>query len=154
MEKSIALQGRGRTDERRMDMPGIERWFNYVPKEERKRQQKEYFDRMYPLGEEQKRLEEGLLAQCVHAKMSAKDKMYQLLLVKEIIKQENEERRNRALKEWSDAYLMEKVPKEEQEKLYAIAVLTENITSLEEMPTAEAILRKAAECTLSGIGRK
>ncbi len=126
-------------------MPGIERWFNYVPKEERKRQQKEYFDRMYPLGEAQKRLEEELLAQCIHAKMSAKDKMYQLLLVKEIIKQEDEERRNRALKEWSEAYLMQKVPKEEQAKLYAIAVLTENITSLEEMPTAEAINRKAAE---------
>lgn len=126
-------------------MPGIERWFTYVPKEERKRQQKEYFDRMYPLGEEQKKLEEELLAQCIHAKMSAKDKMYQLLLVKEIIKQEDEERRNRALKEWSEAYLMQKVPKEEQAKLYALAVLTENITSLEEMPTAEAINRKAAE---------
>lgn len=126
-------------------MPGIERWFNYVPKEERERQQKEYFDRMYPLGEEQKKLEEKLLEQCVHAKVSAKDKMYQLLLVKDIIRQENEERRDRDLKEWSKAHLMGKIPKEEQAKIHAIAILVENISSLEEMPTVEEVEKKAGD---------
>lgn len=126
-------------------MPGIERWFNYVPKEERQRQKKEYFDRMYPLGEEQKKLEENLLEECVHAKVSLKDKMYQLLLAKDIVKMEDEERRSRELKEWSKAHLMRKIPKQEQAVIYAIAVLEENITSLEEMPTREDVEKKAAE---------
>lgn len=124
-------------------MAGIVNWFSFTSKEQREQHEKDYFDQMFPMGQEQKYREEELLAACIRADIGPNEKLYQLQIVKEALMQTDEKRKEAALKKWYNSSLAKKLPQQERAMLLALGELEHECSSMEKMPQVEDVRRRS-----------
>lgn len=119
-------------------------WFESVPRKEQERREKQYYKRMFPLGERQKDRELELLRQfSVLRAVKDQDLLYHLVCVKECLQAEEEEEREENLCEWRGSRLAKALSREARNVIIALAVLEEDCESLEQFPSKEQIDREA-----------
>ncbi|MCD8084097.1 MAG: hypothetical protein LUE86_11455 [Clostridiales bacterium] len=119
-------------------------WLEFVSPRERKRREEQYYRRMFPFGEEQRRLEGRLLSRCTDTKLSEEELLFQLLCVREVLQEEDEMSRKDALESWRKNPLTANLSPADRQVVYALAVLSAGCSSLEEYPD-EKRLRAEAE---------
>lgn len=124
-------------------MAGIVNWFTFTSKEERKRQEEDYYRQMFPLGEAQRRREEELLERCIMTAISSNEKVYQLQIVKEALREPEEDRKQMALKKWYQAALAKKLPPGERAMVLALGELEQGCCVVEELPSLEEIRQRS-----------
>ena len=124
-------------------MAGIVNWFSFQSREQREQQQRDYFERMFPMGEPQRTREKELLKQCIRTDMQPNEKLYQLQIVKEALQEPDEKRRLAALKRWYGAPLSKKLPPQERAMLLALGELEQECRLAEDMPAAEAVHKRS-----------
>lgn len=110
-----------------------------------KKHEQDYFQSVFPFGEEQKQQEEALLKACVHAPVKENEKMYQLLLVKGLYSQGKPAELEDSLGKWYYGSLLKRWPDSDRAALLSLAQLSLKAESLEALPDEEQILTCAAE---------
>lgn len=120
-------------------------WFLYSTPEEKKEHEQDYFQSVFPFGEEQKQREAALLKACVHAPVKESEKMYQLLLLKNLYSDAKHAALEDSLAKWYRAPLLKRWPDLARAALLSLAQLSLQAESLETLPDAEHILTYAAE---------
>lgn len=119
-------------------------WFESVSRKEQERREKQYYKKMFPLGEQQKDRELELLRQfSVLRAVKAQDLLYYLVCVKECLQVEEDEEREANLCEWRGSRLAKTMSREAQDVIIALAMLEEDCESLEQFPSKEGIERVA-----------
>lgn len=121
------------------------RWFLYSTPEEKKEQEQAYFQSVFPFGEPQKQLEQALLKTCVQAPVAEHEKLYQLLLVKNLYSQVKYAALEDSLAKWYRGSLLKRWPDPARAALLSLAQLSLKAETLEALPDAEHILANAAE---------
>ena len=91
-------------------MLNIGRWFSFSSPEERKEREEAYLQTVFPFGEAQKQMEQGLLKTCVQAPVNENEKLYQLLVVKGLYAQTRPEKLEDTLGKWYRGALLKKWP--------------------------------------------
>lgn len=124
-------------------MAGIANWFSFASKEQRKQREEDYFRQMFPMGEAQKKREEELLKICIQTAISPNEKFYQLQIVKEALREPDEQRKKAALKKWYNASLTKKLPLEERAMLLALGELEQDCCSVGELPSPREIHQRS-----------
>lgn len=123
----------------------IGRWFSFATPEERKEHEQDYFQSVFPFGEPQKQLEQTLLKTCVQAPVNENEKLYQLLLLKNLYSQVKPTALEENLVKWYHGFLLKKWPDSARAALLSLAQLSQQAKSLESLPDEESILANAAE---------
>ena len=121
------------------------RWFLYSTPEEKKEQEQAYFQSVFPFGEQQKQLEQALLETCVQAPVRENEKLYQLLLVKNLYSQTKPTALEDSLARWYRGALLKRWPDPARAALLSLAQLSLQAQTPEALPDAEAILSNAVE---------
>ena len=134
-------------------MLNIGRWFSFSSPEERKEQEEAYLQTVFPFGEAQKHLEQGLLKTCVQAPVNENEKLYQLLVVKGLYAQTRPEKLENALKGWYRGSLLKKWPDPARAALLALAQLSRKAETPEDLPDEKQVLEYAEEIERTQLPR-
>lgn len=121
------------------------RWFSYSTPQEKAEHEQAYFLSVFPFGEQQKRTEEALLKDCIQAPVTENEKMYQLLLAKDLYRNTKGTEREAGLKKWFGAALLKRWPESDKAILLSLAQLSLKAESLEMLPDVESVLSHGAE---------
>ena len=123
----------------------IGRWFSFSTPEERDDYEQDYFRSVFPFGEPQKQLEQALLKVCVHAPVNENEKLYQLLVLKNLYSQSKPLALEDDLIKWYRGRLLRKWPDSARAAVLSLAQLSLQAKSLEMLPGEECVLANAAE---------
>lgn len=126
-------------------MLNIGRWFSFSSPEERKEREEAYLQTVFPFGEAQKQLEQGLLKTCVQAPVNENEKLYQLLVVKGLYAQTRPEKLEDTLGKWYRGALLKKWPDSARAALLALAQLSLEAEAPEALPVEKQVLVRTAE---------
>ena len=126
-------------------MLNLGRWFSFSSPEERKEQEKAYLQTVFPFGEAQKQLEQGLLKTCVQAPVKENEKLYQLLVVKGLYAQTRPEKMEDTLGKWYRGSLLKKWPDSARAALLALTQLSLEAGAPEALPDEMQVSDRAAE---------
>lgn len=126
-------------------MVKLGRWFSFSSEQEKKAHEQEYFLSVFPFGEPQKQLEQELLRSCICAPVSENEKMYQLLLVKNLYSQSKQTALEDGLRKWYRAPLLKKWPDSDRAALLSLAQLSLKAETFETLPDTESVRSRASE---------
>ena len=89
-------------------MAGIGQWFQFESKDDKEANRKKYFQKMFPYGEEQKTADEKMLMAYMADRIPMTEKLYQFLLVKEILMADavSDEEKTEKLASWYNSKLL------------------------------------------------
>lgn len=123
-------------------------WLETTSKQERKRREEKAQRLMFPLGEEQRAAELQLLRQLIGTRARDSDILFQLFQAKDCLRRredEDPEEQNGRLWEWLHSQLARAYPPEERMRFLALAELEQGLQSLQDLPDAAAVCRRARE---------
>ena len=109
-------------------MAGIEQWFQFESKDDKEANRKKYFQKMFPYGEEQKTADEKMLMTYMTDRIPMTEKLYQFLLVKEILMADavSDEEKTEKLASWYNSKLLKQWSEKDRYVIMAIAEIDKN----------------------------
>ena len=109
-------------------MAGIGQWFQFESKDDKEANRKKYFQKMFPYGEEQKTADEKMLMAYMTDRIPMTEKLYQFLLVKEILMADavSDEEKTEKLASWYNSKLLKQWSEKDRYVIMAIAEMDKN----------------------------
>lgn len=109
-------------------MAGIGQWFQFESKGDKEANRKKYYQKMFPYGEGQKTADEKMLMAYMTNRIPMTEKLYQFLVVKEILMAEeaSDEEKTEKLASWYNSKLLKQWSEKERYVVIAIAEMDKN----------------------------
>ena len=135
---------------------GFAEWFTFISPAERKRREKRYFRKVYPIGEEQRLWEQDMLEKVCPGEKDRYGLRYALIVLREKLANASAPDPDRdgdepgltpaeLVADWRADSVVGRLSEETALVLKAMAFLEAGARRMEELPTAEEILAAAAD---------
>ena len=136
-----------------MGSGGIMSWFRFETKAQRKKREKAYIKKMFPLGDDQKQWEIDMLSELFPNEKDLHAHHFQLLTLRELIidasKKEDPEDDDydednpidlaSEIQKWKKSAISRYISNDDLELIKKMGILEQSATSMENLPTAETI---------------
>ncbi len=131
-------------------MGGIASWFSFESSKDKKKREKAYARKMFPLGEEQQKWERDILAKLFPKKKDIKPLQYELLVLREkILNSDNPDpddedeyiSRIEIIDNWKKSKTVTLIDDEDKKSILALTLLEVDSRSFEELPSIDDIIK-------------